>query len=95
MVRSGQTQNQTYFPVLRNVYDFQQTHNIVLDGPVIVHFLNLLVAQQTSSRIRDEYMSGSPNFSVPDRRRKVTRSSVAANTKSPSILQGFARLMHC
>ena len=104
MERSGQTQNPTYFPVLRNVHDFHKTHNIVLDGPVIVHLLKPIGAdtfednaQQTSSVIeviRDEqaYMLGSPNFSVPDRRRKVTRSSVAANTKSPSNLQEFHKI---
>ena len=37
-------------------------------------------------------MSGSPNFSVPDRRRKVTRSSVAANTKTLSNLQEFRNI---
>ena len=32
---SGLSQSQTYFPVLKNVYD----SHIVLDGPVIAHLL--------------------------------------------------------
>ena len=60
---SGLSQSQTYFPVLKNVYD----SHIVLDGPVIAHLLKPIgtdtfedvinksflcyVASQRSSRI--------------------------------------------
>ena len=37
-------------------------------------------------------MSGSPNSSVPDKRRKVARSSVVENTKSLSNLEEFRKI---
>ena len=40
---TGHTQNQTYFPVLRNVYDDQKYTTLYLVG-VIVHLLKLIGA---------------------------------------------------